>query len=76
MPKEIKEEHPAPKKKNNDTQNQKTYTRYEENLEIFDRWKSSRFWLIRASYFVAASVWTIAIAIGGFIAWLIATLFI
>lgn len=55
---------------------QRTYTRYEENLEIFDRWKSSRFWLIRVSYFVAASVWTVAIAIGGFIAWLIATLFI
>lgn len=76
MAEENKDEHSSVEKKSKESKSQKTYTRYEENLEIFDRWKSSRFWLIRVSYLVAASVWTIAIAIGGFIAWLIATLFI
>jgi putative endonuclease len=41
-----------------------------------ERWKTSRFWLIRGSYYVVHSVWLAVIAIGAFIAWVIAMLFI
>ncbi|HZW76830.1 MAG TPA: hypothetical protein VFF21_00840 [Flavobacteriaceae bacterium] len=54
----------------------RSYTRYEENLEFLNKWRESRFWLVRATYVVAASVWAVVMVIGGFLAWLIATLFI
>lgn len=41
-----------------------------------EKWENHRFWLVRASYIVLRSVWMVVIAIGGFIAWLIALLFI
>lgn len=41
-----------------------------------EKWENHRFWLVRASYIVLRSVWMIVLAIGGFIAWLIALLFI
>lgn len=41
-----------------------------------ERWKTSRFWLVRGSYYILFSVWMVVMAIGGLIAWLIALLFI
>lgn len=41
-----------------------------------ERWKTNRFWLVRGSYQFFRSVWMVAMIIGGFIAWLIAMLFI
>lgn len=41
-----------------------------------ERWKTNRFWLVRGSYQFLRSVWMVAMIIGGFIAWLIAMLFI
>ena len=41
-----------------------------------ERWKTNRFWLVRATYYVLRSVWMIVMVIGGFIVWLISLLFI
>ncbi|MBJ7881751.1 hypothetical protein [Gelidibacter salicanalis] len=41
-----------------------------------ERWKTSRFWLVRGAYYALFSVWAIVMAIGGVIAWIIAMLFI
>ena len=41
-----------------------------------NRMKTNRFWLVRGVYYVFYSVWTVVMAIGIFIAWLIAMLFI
>lgn len=41
-----------------------------------NRWKTHRFWLVRAIYYVFYSVWMIVMGIGTLIAWLIAMLFI
>lgn len=41
-----------------------------------DKLKTHRFWIVRAIYLVANSVWIVVVAIGGFIAWLISLLFI
>lgn len=41
-----------------------------------ERWKTNRFWIIRATYHIFYSVWIVVMAIGGLIAWLIALLFI
>ena len=41
-----------------------------------ERMKTHKFWLVRAIYFVFYSVWMVVMAIGMFIAWLIAMLFI
>ncbi|WP_133240869.1 hypothetical protein [Marixanthomonas spongiae] len=41
-----------------------------------ERWKTNRFWLVRGTYYVLYSVWMVVMAIGAFIAWLIALLFI
>lgn len=41
-----------------------------------ERMKTHRFWLVRSIYFVFYSVWMVVMAIGMFIAWLIAMLFI
>lgn len=41
-----------------------------------ERWKTNRFWVIRATYHIFYSVWIVVMAIGGLIAWLIALLFI
>lgn len=54
----------------------KSYTRYEENLEFLDNWRESRFWFFRITYVIASSIWAGVMVIGGFLAWLIATLFI
>ena len=47
-----------------------------EERSFFERWKTSRFWLVRGSYYILFSVWMVVMAIGGVIAWLIALLFI
>lgn len=41
-----------------------------------ERWKTSRFWLVRVTYHALFSVWAIVIGVGGVIAWIIAMLFI
>lgn len=41
-----------------------------------ERWKTHRFWIVRASYYALHSVWAIVMAIGAIIAWIIAMLFI
>lgn len=41
-----------------------------------ERWKTNRFWLVRGTYYIFYSVWVVVMAIGTFIAWLIAMLFI
>ena len=43
---------------------------------LSERWKTNRFWLVRATYYVLRSVWMIVMVIGGFIVWLISLLFI
>ena len=48
----------------------------DEKVSFFERWKTSRFWLVRGTYYVLYSVWMIVVVIGGFIAWLISLLFI
>lgn len=47
-----------------------------EGKSFFERWKTSRFWLVRGIYYILFSVWMVVMAIGGLIAWLIALLFI
>lgn len=43
-------------------------------LEVFvDKWKNHRFLLVRWSYLVLYSIWTVFMAIGGFFTWLAAT---
>lgn len=39
-------------------------------------WKKHKYWLPRAIYAFFHGVWLVVMAVGGFIAWLIATLFI
>ncbi|HUH27912.1 hypothetical protein [Gelidibacter sp.] len=41
-----------------------------------ERMKTHRFWLVRGIYYMFYSVWAVVMAIGMFIAWLIAMLFI
>lgn len=48
----------------------------EEKLPFLERWKTSRFFLLRGIYYVLYSVWMIVVVVGGFIAWLISLLFI
>lgn len=43
---------------------------------LFYEWKNSRYWFPRVVYALIHGVWIVFMAIGGFIAWLIATLFI
>lgn len=43
---------------------------------IADKWKNHRFLLPRAIYYLLHSIWIAAVAIGGFIAWLISMLFL
>ncbi|MDC8000005.1 hypothetical protein POV26_03075 [Aequorivita todarodis] len=47
-----------------------------EKESFSQRWRTSRFWLVRGSYIVLRAVWTVVMVIGGFIAWLISLLFI
>lgn len=47
-----------------------------EEKSFSERWKTNRFWIVRATYHVFYSVWIVVMAIGGLIAWLIALLFI
>lgn len=44
--------------------------------EVIEKWKKHPFWLFRFSYQVLHSISIVVISIAGFIAWLIATLFI
>lgn len=47
-----------------------------QDRSFLERWKNSRFWLVRGSYIFLVSVWTVVMVIGGFIVWLISFLFI
>lgn len=47
-----------------------------EKQSFSERWKTNRFWVVRATYHIFYSVWIVVMAIGGLIAWLIALLFI
>lgn len=48
----------------------------EEKKSFTERLETSRFWLVRGTYQVIRTVWMVVMVIGGFIAWLIAMLFI
>ncbi|SDW65053.1 hypothetical protein [Aequorivita viscosa] len=54
----------------------KTELKAEEKDSFIDKWKTSRFWLIRGSFYVLRSIWMTVMVIGGFILWLISFLFI
>lgn len=41
-----------------------------------DKWRKSRYWLPRATYHLLHSIWITAMAIGGFLAWLISLIFL
>lgn len=43
---------------------------------FLERWKTNRFWLIKGTYYLLHYTWVVVMAIGAFIAWLIALLFI
>ena len=47
-----------------------------EKQSLIERWKNSRFRLVRAMYILVVSIWTVVMVIGGFIVWLISFLFI
>lgn len=52
-------------------------TEVEDGKESFtERWRTSRFWLVKGSYHVLRSIWLTVMVIGGFIVWLISFLFI
>lgn len=43
---------------------------------ISQKFKTHRYWIPRALYYLLHSIWIAAIAIGGFIAWLISLIFL
>ncbi|MGB5982051.1 MAG: hypothetical protein WBG46_07885 [Nonlabens sp.] len=45
-----------------------------EKPSFSERWKNSKYLFIRGSYVVMHSIWTIVMAVGLFIAWLVAML--
>lgn len=47
-----------------------------EERTFSESWKTHRFWLVRGTYYVFHSIWVAVIAVGAFIAWIIAMLFI
>lgn len=47
---------------------------YQYDDSFLEGLKNSRFWLVRAIYFMVASIWTVVMIVGGFIAWLISWL--
>lgn len=47
-----------------------------KDVSFVERWENHRFWLVRASYTFLYSVWVVVMAVGGFIAWLVAMLFV
>ena len=56
------------------SKNQKPHE--EDELSFIEKWKTNRFLIVRGTYFVLHSVWMVIMVVGGFIAWLIALLFI
>ena len=55
---------------------EKEAERRESRVSIAEKWKTHRYLLPRVVYYVFHSIWIVAMAIGGFIAWLISFLFI
>jgi len=49
---------------------------YKEDFSFLEDWKNHRFRFIRITYHILASIWTVVMVVGGFIAWLISFLFI
>ncbi|MBB6681276.1 hypothetical protein H4O20_07450 [Aequorivita sp. 609] len=47
-----------------------------EEDSFTEKWKNNRFLLIRGTYYLLHSIWMVIMVVGGFIAWLIALLFI
>ena len=48
----------------------------EEEDSFIEKWKNNRFLLVRGTYYLLHSIWMVIMVVGGFIAWLIALLFI
>ncbi|NGX84800.1 hypothetical protein [Aequorivita sp. KMM 9714] len=48
----------------------------EEEDSFTEKWRNNRFLLIRGTYYLLHSIWMVIMVVGGFIAWLIALLFI
>jgi len=59
-----------------DNDSTKTESSVEEKKSFIDKWKTSRFWLIKGGFYVLRSIWMTVMVIGGFILWLISFLFI
>ena len=51
-----------------------TFSNHEKSF--MERWKTNRFWVVRAIFYIVNSVWFIVIGIGSIIAWIVAMLFI
>jgi len=47
-----------------------------EKKSFIERWKNSRLWLVKGSYYLLHYTWVVVMAIGAFIAWLIAMLMV
>lgn len=45
-----------------------------DKLDIFvEKWKNHKFFVVRLSFMICYSIWTVFMAIGGFFTWLAAT---
>ncbi|HLW14599.1 MAG TPA: hypothetical protein VKX30_03750 [Flavobacteriaceae bacterium] len=55
---------------------EKEAERRASKVSIAEKWKNHRYLLPRAIYYLFHSIWVAAVAIGGFIAWLISMLFL
>lgn len=55
---------------------EKEAERRASKASIVEKWKTHKYWLPRATYYLLHSIWIATVAIGGFIAWLISILFI
>ena len=54
----------------------KSEVEIEDEMSFSEKWKTSRFWLVKGTYYVLHTVWMTVMVIGGFILWLISFLFI
>lgn len=55
---------------------QREAERRASKTSFLEKLKTHRYWFFRALYIFVQSIWIAAIAIGGFVAWLISFLFI
>lgn len=59
---------------NSDSSRSRHGNLYKYDDSFLEQLKTSRFWLVRGIYFIVASIWTIVMIVGGFIAWLVSWL--